>query len=233
MYQSELTITNSALNISVLKIAALYNTVKGYDINGCLHTPDKYYAKIQYSVSNNRVEDFTLPSGFVCNTLATINFFPHLNIQAGKEISGNAVMVDLVDKAICVVDDDPMDPDKCIIPHTNSAGQEDLGHEQQMITYKAGSGSYGSSKKTVTVKIPLSFDQYSALNNNSGSNVLTFTLSVNSKISPGDGVKDRSGGRQMRHTTTPSKHIPHPNPAAVQASSAGGGLRCPVGSKIM
>ena len=211
--------------------------MKGYDIHGCLHTPDKYYAKIQYSVSNNRVEDFTPPSGFVCYTPATINFFPQLNIQAGKDISVNAVMVDLVDKfATCVVDDDQMDTDKCIIPHTNSAGKEDHGYEQQMIFYKAGSGSNVSCKKTVTVKIPLSFDQYSTLNNNSGSNVLTFTLSVNSKISPSDGgdsgVKVRSGGRQMRHTTTPSKYLPHPNPAAIQASP-GGGLRCPVGSKIM
>eukprot|EP01036_Dinobryon_divergens_P030295 gene30295-39516_t len=201
---------------------------KGYDIHGCLHTSDKYYAKIQYSVSNNRVEDFTPPSGFICYTPATINFFPQLNIQAGKEISGNAVMVDLVDKfATCVVDDDPMDTDKCIIPHTNSAGKDDQGYEHQMITFKAGSGSNGSSKKTVTVKVPISFDQYSALNNNnnssssSGSNVLTFTLSVNSKVSPGDGG-----------TTTPSTYLPHPNPAAIQASP-GGGLRCPVGSKIM
>lgn len=211
-HQRERTIKNSAIDISVVKFGALYYTVKGYDIHGCLNKPDKYYAKIQYSVTNNGVKDFTPPSGFVCYTPAIITFLSMNYSREGTGSSGNVVMIDLERFATCIADDsDRMDGEKCI-PLINSV-EQGQGPQQQMISYKAGDGTYGDSKKTVTVKFPLSSDQYSALNN-SGSHALTFTLSVNSNISG-------------EVSTTSSIYLPHSNPSAVP------GLTCPEGSKIM
>ena len=161
--------------------------MKGYDAHGCLNSDqapqDKYYANVQYSITNTGTENFTPPSGFVdwaaCYTPAIIRFL-HLNIQGAKDSSGNDVTIDVDRFATCVVDDsDSADAATCV-PNTNPADQV-AGPQQQMVIYKEG-GKFGVSK-TVTAKFPLTDAQYSAL---TYSDSLTFTLSVNSDISPGN-----------------------------------------------
>ena len=171
-----------------MKITLQYNPVNGYDTHGCLKADqaaqDKYFAVVQYSITNNGNEDFTPPSGFVgweaCYTPAIIRFL-HLNIQGGKDSSNNAVTIDVDRFATCVVDDnDSADAATCV-PNTNPADQV-AGPQQQMVIYK--SGHFGAFQ-TVTTKFPLTTDQFNALSN-SGSASLTFTLSVNPDIAPGN-----------------------------------------------
>lgn len=181
--QRALAITLSSLDVTVLKITVQYNQANGYDTHGCPKADqaqqDKYYAKFQYSITNNGEENFSPPSGFVgwaaCYTPAIINFL-HLNIQGAKDSSGNAVPINVDRFATCVVDDSDTSCSQNTNPSDHLAGPL-----QPLIISKGG--SYGVSK-TVYVKFPLTADQYNALSN-SASTSLTFTLSVNSDISPG------------------------------------------------
>ena len=176
----------------MLKITVQKNQVNGYDINGCLDTAispvDKYSAKIKYSIANTGAVAFEPSAGFVgraaCNTPA-ITTFLQLNINGGKDGSGNAYPINLERFATCVIDDSD-----------NSNSCTSQGPQQRMFINQGG--SYGVSKDVVA-KFPLTSEQYDALTR-SGS--LTFTLSVNSAISLGvPGVVSAIDGSQLSGIT--------------------------------
>ena len=89
-----------------------FNEAKGYDSHGCLDSTkipqESFFAKIQYSITNNGMGAFTSPSGFVgwtaCYTPIIVQFL-HLSIQGGKDGGGNAYPIELDRFATCVVDD--------------------------------------------------------------------------------------------------------------------------------
>lgn len=196
--------SQSSLDVTILKITVQYNQVIGYDTHGCpdpTQTPqDKSYVKLQYSITNSGDIDFTPPPGFfgwaACYTPAIFKFL-HLNIQGGEDSSGTAVAIDLNQFATCVIDDsDSVDAATCMVPKTNDQQQRP---QQTMVIYRKG-GTYGSSM-IVYAKFALTPVQYTALSN-SESNLLTFTLSVNTDISPGTaGVVSGVDGSQLSGIT--------------------------------
>ena len=189
----------SSLDISLKKISVMYNQAKGFDKDGCLDatklTTSNYYVKVQCSITNTGERAFVPPSSFLgwaaCYTPAVLNFW-RLSIQGGKDIDGNAVPIELLKYATCVIDDSATANAASCIPDTNPDDHKQKPQQELMISK---GGSYGVSK-TVEAKFLLSSDQYSALTLSEG---LTFSLSVNKNISPGvAGVVSSVDGTQLQ-----------------------------------
>ena len=181
MQKRSLFAVSPALDVSIADISIKYNNAKGYDVHGCLDSTkssqSKYYAQVQYAVSNSGDAAFIAPAGFInfaaCSTPAILNFLD-LKIEGGLDGSGNLYpTIELNRFATCVFDDS----------NTADAGSCGSGQKpSQSFGIISQGGSYGISK-TVSVKFPLTAEQFNALSNSVPS-TLTFSLSVNKAISP-------------------------------------------------
>eukprot|EP01036_Dinobryon_divergens_P061773 gene61773-biopygen27032 len=205
--QSKCTTRGDKVRGALLDITIKYNNAKGYNVHGCLDpsklTQSKYYAQVQYEIRNRGDADFIAPAGFVtyaaCGTPAIWKFLT-LKIEGGRDSSGNLYSaIELSRFATCVIDDsNTVDAASCVPggPSTNFALKpvRSLGISQ--------GGSYGVSKK-VSVKFPLTAEQFNALRNSLPSD-LTFTLSVNKDISPNAtaGVVTAVDGSKLKDVTT-------------------------------
>ena len=174
-----LTTSNSNLEFNIFNLSLEYIYVPPYDQAGCSITGsntavaggnlDRFNIIVDLSILNTGVEDFNPPTTFVgtasCNKAAIYDFY-QLIFPGGPYFR----------HATCLTDDSSY-------ALAQQSGAPTCSQELSKAGIKPG-GGYGVNRR-VTVKFPMSAQQYAALNNVGPDTAITVQLSVNQFISPG------------------------------------------------